>query len=363
MLLLTSHTFSVASGYVNSSSDTDVTLGLVLYGIIAFGWISGVVMVKKSLWNSNTGEFTVQAKNWFKNLFLVSFMAFLPVLSGCLTAVDAGHVGIRVNMAGTNRGVDAFPTVTGWTFYNPITEKIIQYPTFIQTAVWSASNNEGNRVNEEISFNSKKGLIITSDISLSFRIEPEKVPSFYKTFRKDDVSEFTHGYLRNMARDAFQELGAKFETEDIYGARKDELLKNVQAYINEKVRPFGVVIEQFGFLGAPRLPESVVAALNASQAAVQKAIQVENEIRQTEAEAKKRVAVEMGQAAAQTIHAKAQAESNLLLSKSLTPEFLKYKQLQIMEKWDGRRPLVEGQSSGFIFNLPLQEVMQNEQKR
>ena len=38
-----------------------------------------------------------------------------------MTRVDAGHVGIRVKLAGSDRGVQEMPVVTGWVFYNPLT--------------------------------------------------------------------------------------------------------------------------------------------------------------------------------------------------------------------------------------------------
>ena len=60
---------------------------------------------------------------------------------GCqmTTRVDAGHVGIRVKLAGSDRGVQDMPVVTGWVFYNPLTEQIVLFPTSVQNVVWSES--------------------------------------------------------------------------------------------------------------------------------------------------------------------------------------------------------------------------------
>ena len=58
-------------------------------------------------------------------------------LSSCLTRIDAGHVGVRVKMAGSTRGVDDIPTVTGWVFYNPLTEQIIVFPISVINVVWT----------------------------------------------------------------------------------------------------------------------------------------------------------------------------------------------------------------------------------
>ncbi len=46
--------------------------------------------------------------------------------------IDAGHVGVKVNLYGDNKGVSDVTEVTGMVFYNPITHSIYEFPTFIQ---------------------------------------------------------------------------------------------------------------------------------------------------------------------------------------------------------------------------------------
>jgi hypothetical protein len=52
-------------------------------------------------------------------------------LTGC-ERIDAGHVGVKVNMYGDGKGVNDVTEVTGWVFYNPISTKIIEFPTYVQ---------------------------------------------------------------------------------------------------------------------------------------------------------------------------------------------------------------------------------------
>ena len=49
-------------------------------------------------------------------------------LTGC-TRIGPGHVGIKVDMAGSDRGVLNTPASTGWVFYNPMGTTVIEYPT------------------------------------------------------------------------------------------------------------------------------------------------------------------------------------------------------------------------------------------
>ena len=47
-----------------------------------------------------------------------------------LERVDAGHVGIKVNLTGDNRGVSKFEYKTGWVIYNTWLAKLYEFPLF-----------------------------------------------------------------------------------------------------------------------------------------------------------------------------------------------------------------------------------------
>src|SRR5947207_12703390 len=81
-----------------------------------------------------------------KRAALVIGALLLVVWVGCssITRVDAGHVGVRVKLAGEQRGVQNSPTVQGWVFFNPLTEQVVQFPTSVQNVVWTQSPHEGS---------------------------------------------------------------------------------------------------------------------------------------------------------------------------------------------------------------------------
>lgn len=176
---------------------------------------------------------------------------------------------------------------------------------------------------------------------------PDKVPHFYVKFRSDDLNAFTHGFLRNVARDVFNETAGKYAVEDIYGPKKEEFLNAVRTRISLQVDTIGVKMEQLGFITAPRLPDNVMNALTAKLAATQQAIQAENELRKTQAEAQKAIA-----------KAEGEAKANELLTRSISPALIQWRQLEVsqkaIEKWDAHLPQVlTGSGSGFIFNIPF----------
>src|SRR5262245_3987543 len=101
----------------------------------------------------------------FRRFALVSGVVVLLLFLGCSTTtrVDAGHVGIRVRLAGSERGISDMPVVTGWVWYNPVTEQIVVFPTSVQNVVWSASPHEGKPIDESITFSSTEGVNINAD--------------------------------------------------------------------------------------------------------------------------------------------------------------------------------------------------------
>jgi regulator of protease activity HflC (stomatin/prohibitin superfamily) len=115
------------------------------------------------------------------------------------------------------------------------------------------------------------------------------VPAFYAKFRADDLDSYTHGFLRNLAREKFDTAGGKYRIEQIMGDNA-AFLKEVRAGLQADVAQYGISITQFGFIGAPRPPQAVIDSINAKATATQKALQIELELKQAEAEGRKRVA-------------------------------------------------------------------------
>jgi regulator of protease activity HflC (stomatin/prohibitin superfamily) len=141
-----------------------------------------------------------------------------------VTRIEAGYVGIEVNLAGSQRGASEIPVRTGWVLYSPLTTQVIEFPTYVQTVKWTRDTSEGHPVNEEMGFNSKEGMEIFADVSLSYAIEPTRVPDFYVKYRVNQLEGFTHGILRDIVRNSLNEVASTYTVEDIYGEKKAQFL-------------------------------------------------------------------------------------------------------------------------------------------
>jgi regulator of protease activity HflC (stomatin/prohibitin superfamily) len=253
---------------------------------------------------------------------------------GC-TRIGAGHVGIEVNLAGSQRGVQDFTLKTGWVVYNPLATTVVEYPTYVQTAVWTQNPHEGHPNNEEITFTTKDSMVVSVDVNLSYSLLADRVPQFYVKFRSDDLDAFTHGFLRNVARDCFNEVAGKYAVEQIMGDNAP-FLHDARACLQGQVSDIGVHIEQFGIIGAPRPPQQVIDSINAKVQAGQIALQKQNEVLQAQADASKRVAEAEGQAKATIAIANGEAEANRIRSASINENIIKWQQLMVTDRWIAR---------------------------
>jgi regulator of protease activity HflC (stomatin/prohibitin superfamily) len=250
-------------------------------------------------------------------------------------------------MVGTIRGVEDVPIVTGFIFYFPPTTQIVKIPTSMQTAVWTASVHEGKPIDESISFNDKDNMQLHADLNISYQLDPSKAPAFYVQFRNNDLDAFTHGYLRNVSRDAFTNEGSKYSFDELNGVKKEEFIRKVEDRIFQDVAKLGIIKRQFGLISALRPPPIIQEAVIAKQQAVQKAQQTENELRTIKAEAAKVVA-----------KAEGEAKANNVLTASITPTLMEWRRLTIAEqtvwRWNGKTPdTVIAGTGGVVPMLPL----------
>lgn len=287
----------------------------------------------------------------------VLLVLFAVVMVGC-TRIGPGHVGIKIDNAGSNKGVLNTPVRTGWVWYMPGSSNVIEYPTYVQTAKWTKDVNEGHPVNEEISFTNKDSMVIYADISISYSLIAEKVPAFYVKFHVEELDAFTHGFLRNVARDCFNEHAGKYSIDQIMGDNA-AFLKEARDCVQGQLADYGVNIDQFGVIGAPRPPEAVIQAINLKAQAQQIALQKQMELQQVTADANKRVAEAEGNAKAQVTVAEGEAKANQIRNASITENILKMRALDnqnaAIYRWNGQMPSVLNggdKNSSFLLNIP-----------
>lgn len=291
-----------------------------------------------------------------KLLLALVALSLSVVLTGCSTNIGVGHVGIVVSQVGTDKGVLNAPVRTGKVFYNPWTETVIEYPTYVQTAVWTKDVNEGNPVDESVTFTNKESMAINADVSLSYSLVADKVPAFYVKFHSDDLKTFTGGFMRNVTRDCLNETAGKYEISQLIGDNA-KFIEDSKGCVETALAPYGVHIDQFGIIGSPRPPQMVIDQINQKIQADQIALRKQMELTQVTADAAKQIAAAEGHAKAQIAEANGDAEANRIRSASITPAILQARALDnqhdMIWRWNGETPTtVLGSGATPLLNLP-----------
>lgn len=256
---------------------------------------------------------------------LLSVLVFLGIITliGSCERIDAGHVGVRVNMYGTGKGVNDVTEVTGWVFYNPFTTKIYEFPTFIQHKEYVGENS--------FVVNSKDGSEFQVSPIMNYSVQREKVPAIFAKYRRP-LDEIEEGFLKTAVYDAFRLATNKYTADGLIGNR-EVFEVEVRRILEAQLLAEGFVINQF--TSNLVYPETFKKAIEAKNNAVQAALRAENEVKTAEAQAKIKIATAEGNAQAMLTSAKAEAESNRLRQSTLTPMLI---QQQWIEKWDGKLP-------------------------
>ena len=275
-----------------------------------------------------------------------AFLIFMFSMIGC-ERIDAGHVGVKVNLYGDGKGVDDVTEVTGWVFYNPISTKIVEFPTYVQHIEYTRKVDDyGDLISDE-SFivNSKDGSEFHVSPILNYSVKREKVPYIFSKYRVE-LPQVEQGFLKTAVYDAFRIVANSYTADELIGNRELFELK-VRQVLQKQLDPEGFMLSQF--TSNLVYPETFKKAIEAKNNAVQAALRAENEVKTAEAQAKIKIAKAEGNAQAMLTSAKAEAEANRLKQQTITPMLL---QLEWINKWNGQLPSTQlGSGTNMMYNI------------
>jgi len=258
---------------------------------------------------------------------IVGFILLVVLFNSC-ERVDAGHVGVKVNLYGDNKGVDDVVAVTGMVFYNPITTKIYEFPTYIQHKEYRKTEDGDN----SFIVNSKDGSEFSVSPIMNYSVQRDKVPSIFAKYRRP-LADIEEGFLKTAVYDAFRLATNKYTADELISNRAIFEVE-VRRLLDAQLLKEGFTINQF--TSNLIYPETFKKSIEAKNNAVQSALRAENEVKTAEAQAKIKVATAEGNAQAMLTSAKAEAEANRMKQQTLTPLLL---QLEYINKWDGKLPV------------------------
>jgi len=268
------------------------------------------------------------------NKFAIGFILVLGILIVLFTTVlkveriDSGQTGVMVNLAGNNRGIDDATVRTGWVIYNGFTQQLFEYPAYIQIIDY-----------EPFDIQDKKGTIFKADPTIEYYIERDKAKDVFLRYRKD-LTSLENTVILTEVKNAYKDVSGIYDTDSIINFRP-QFEKEVEVLLRKRLGEKGFTFNNIQSSVKPN--ETLQAAIDAKNTAIQNALRVENEKKAAIAEADK-----------DRETARGKADANRLLEQSITPELLK---LKAIEKWNGTMPLSVGGGT-----LPFLDLAGSEKK-
>lgn len=231
-------------------------------------------------------------------LRLALTLALLVPLSGCVTYVRQGHVGLLIdNFSGEiDQVLDP-----GWRGSTPIRQQIVEYPVIVQQYVMVREPERDDAVR----VNSREGQTFIVDAAVEFMIRGKsEVPALYKRYGLD-FDHIVENYYRSKFKAALVTAVASLPLNDaIAGNGRRQVEQMALADLRRTMANEHVEILQVLIRGV-YLPEAISNAISDKTRA-------ENALEQSRTNAEQRVVEAQAAARAQVVAAEAAAKSTLI---------------------------------------------------
>lgn len=231
-------------------------------------------------------------------MILIGSIAVLNSISRLLVIVPPGNVGV-VNLFGEVSETTLNPGVH---LLNPF-NKVLNFSTRIKD------------VKENIDVTSQEGLSLNLDVSLQYKLDPQKAATVYKTIG-DDETQLVISRFRSTVR----AITANYPASAIYSTKRQEIAQKIDQQLTQEIPTLGFIVEE-ALLRNVKMPDTL-------QAAIQNRLKTEQENQQMKFVLEK----ERQEAERKRIEARGIADSQKIISAELTNQVLQLRAIEATEK-------------------------------
>ena len=299
----------------------------------AYKIIGGVRNIQDASYNDQTAKSAGRKSVTIGIVGGVALIIFALIQPFALERVDAGHVGIKVNLTGDNRGVSKYQYKTGWVVFNSWTENLYEFPTYQQHIEF-----------DQQQVITKGGFPADIKPSFNYSLKPNAVGDMFVNLRLP-IKDVEQGWLKNAIVGAVNDVANTWEVDSVFGHR--------QAFESAIVNECNLRLSKWFFVSQMRSniipPEALQEAIIAKTKSVQQAEASKQQAIAAQADGQRKIAVARADSAETVINASAKAKAMELTQQKLTPLYVEYKKI---EKWDGHNSeTVLGNSSNTLVNV------------
>jgi len=278
---------------------------------------------------AETDNFT-KAKIGFTALILAVIFVTVTVIDG-FAIIDPGQRGVVVRMGRVDTGTSLSE---GFHFKLPWLDHIDRIN--VQIRKYEAASMDAS---------SKDLQTVTTSCIVNYRVNPLKVANVRQELGLgEEVLEVTA--LQPALSETIKAVTAQYDATALISQRAEvsSSMKDVFQKKLDMLIPNAFVVSEFAitdFTFSRTFTDAIEAKVRANESAKR----AENEVRESRAKADQRIAEARGEAEAVRIRAQAEADAIKLRAAAFreNPEIL---QLDVVQRWDGKLPLVVGQNGG-----------------
>jgi regulator of protease activity HflC (stomatin/prohibitin superfamily) len=181
-------------------------------------------------------------------------------------------------------------------------------------------------IKEKIETTSSEAVKYDVEVSLQYRLTPEKILQVYETLGENS-DEIVISRFRSLVR----EVTATYPLEDAISTKRREVATRLKERLQESLLPLGFMVDAV-LLREVILPENLQQAIDSKIKIQQENEQISRQVEKAQMEGKIKRIQAQSDAQARVIEAKATRETQQLLSSTLTPSLLKLKSIEAAEK-------------------------------
>jgi len=222
-------------------------------------------------------------------------VAVVLMIFSFIRVVPAGHVGV-VDLFGN---VDMQQRQAGLNMVNPFANLVLM-------------DTQTQEDKEVMGVPSKEGLTMQVDISILYRLSPEKATTIYKTIGKD----YDAVVVKPQFRSAVREASVYYEAKALYTSGRDEITEKIFSDLDKMLSERGVILEKI-LLRGMMLPNTVSGAIEQKLKAEQESEQMKFVLTKESQEAERKI-----------IEAKGIAEAQNIINKTLTNQYLQHEAIK-----------------------------------
>lgn len=264
-----------------------------------------------------------------KSLFVIVPLLIIAVLFFmifCVEKIPRGYVGSVYSISG---GTSEKVLTEGWKLKKPH-EKVTEYSVATEQLLMTKKDAKESEGNESFNATCKDG-VLNVDLEMSYHFEAEDIPDIAKRYRGLSGEEIVNTRIKSKVRTYVNEVTSEYTVLEAYMDKKSELNTELTAHLQDKLAPYGIVVES-ATLPRTEPDEAIKQAITERSKKAQEveAAKQEQEKQKILAETKKIEA--QGEAEAAIERARGEAEANEIVSKSLTENLLKQQELEARQK-------------------------------